>query len=118
MAQSVKLSDEVMAHVRRASRLNSRSVAGQITHWMNIGRAIEQSPAFDHARVTATLEAALSPDDLSAEEQEVWFAAFAEQMADPTEAEVDAFARRRHLGLGVGLSDSGALVREQRPDDA
>lgn len=113
MAQSVKLADEVMAHVRRHARLNSRSVAGQITHWMNIGRAMEQSPAFDYRRISAALEAALSPDELTAEEQEVWFAEFADEMAEPGEAELAFFARRRQLGLGVGLSDSGELVREK-----
>ena len=49
MAQSVKLSDDVMALVRRESELQSRSVAGQITHWLRIGRAIEKSGNFDHA---------------------------------------------------------------------
>lgn len=113
MAQSVKLADEVMAHVRRHARLNSRSVAGQITHWMNIGRAIEQAPSFDYRRIGAALEAALSPDELSAEEQEVWYAEFADRMAEPGEAESEFFARRRQLGQGVGMSDSGELVREK-----
>lgn len=51
MAQSIKLSDEVMALVRREADLQSRSVAGQITHWLKIGRAIERSGTFDHARL-------------------------------------------------------------------
>jgi ParD-like antitoxin of type II bacterial toxin-antitoxin system len=115
MAQSVKLSDHEMAQVRRHARLNSRSVAGQITHWMKIGRAIEQSPSFDYRRVSAALESALSPDELSAEEQEVWFAEFADRMAEPGQAERAFFARRRQLGLGVGMTDSGELVRERQP---
>ena len=39
MAQSVKLADDIMALVRREADLHSRSVAGQITHWLKIGRA-------------------------------------------------------------------------------
>jgi hypothetical protein len=115
MAQSVKLADDVMAHVRRQAHLNSRSVAGQITHWVSIGRAIEQSPSFDYRRIGAALEAALSPDSLGAEEQEVWFAEFADRMAEPAEAEHAFFARRRQLGQGVGMADSGELVREEQP---
>ena len=53
MAQSVKLGDELMNLVRRESALQSRSVAGQITHWARIGRAIDRSGNFDHARNAA-----------------------------------------------------------------
>ncbi len=111
MAQSVKLSDDVMALVRRESARQSRSVAGQITHWLRIGRAIEQSGHFDYRKVAAALDASLSPDQLSAEEHEVWLAAFAEKMAEPGETARAFFARRRQLGLGVGLDESGNLVR-------
>lgn len=111
MAQSVKLSEEVMALVRRESELQSRSVAGQIAHWIRIGRAIEQSKSFDYRRVRAALEASLAPEELSAEEHEVWLADFSEKMAEPSDQEKAFFERRRKLGLGVGLSDSGDLVR-------
>lgn len=110
MAQSVKLADTVMAIVRRESGLHSRSVAGQITHWINIGRAIEQSGQFDYNRIKATLEAAMSPDSLSDEEQEVWFAEFAQDMTKPSAQEKAFYARRRQLGQGVGLNDNGELV--------
>lgn len=111
MAQSVKLSDEVMALVRRESGLHSRSVAGQITHWLRIGRAIEQSGNFDYRRISAALAGSLSPDALTPEEGEVWLADFSEKMAVPGDGEAAFFARRRQLGLGVGLSEGGERVR-------
>ncbi len=110
MAQSVKLADTVMALVRRESGLHNRSVAGQITHWVNIGRAIEKSGQFDYNRIKATLAAAMSPDLLSDEEQEVWFAEFAQKMMEPSTQEKAFYAKRRQLGRGVGLNDSGELV--------
>ncbi len=113
MAQSVKLADDVMAYVRRESKLQSRSVAGQITHWINIGRAIEDSENFDHQRINAVLQAALSPDDLSPEEQEVWFAQFADALAEPAKGETAFYSQRRKLGRGVGLSDAGNLVYQE-----
>lgn len=60
MAQSIKLADDVMSVVRRESTLQSRSVAGQVTHWVNIGRAIEKSETFDYARIKAALSAEIS----------------------------------------------------------
>jgi hypothetical protein len=111
MAQSVKLSDAMMSLVRRESQRQSRSVAGQITHWLRIGRAIEQSGRFDYRRVGAALDASLSPEELTPEESEVWLVAFAEKMAEPGEGEMAFFERRRELGLGVGLSEAGELVR-------
>ncbi len=110
MGQSVKLADDVMELVRQESGLQSRSVAGQITHWLKIGRAIEQSSAFDYARIRAALNSAVSPDDLTGEEQEVWAADFAEQMAQPVETERAALNARKVLGQGVGLANDGSLV--------
>lgn len=116
MAQSVKLADNIMAVVRRESNLQSRSVAGQITHWVNIGRAIEKSSAFDYRRINSALEAVLSPDDLTAEEQEVWFTQFAADMTVPSSEEHAHYTKRRKLGRGVGLSESGKLVYQAPAD--
>jgi len=116
MAQSVKLSDNVMTYVRKESSLQSRSVAGQVTHWINIGRAIEKSGSFDFRRVNNVLRAALSPDELTPEEQEVWFEQFTAEMTEPTEEEVAFFAKRRKLGRGVGMSDLGELIYQKTPD--
>jgi hypothetical protein len=115
MAQSVKLNDEIMSVVRRESGLQSRSVAGQITHWINIGRAIEKSSAFDYQRISAALSAELSPDELSPEEQEVWFSEFAEDVTAPTTQEEAFYAERRTLGRGVGMNDKGELIYPEDP---
>ena len=112
MGQSVKLADDVMEAVRRESGVQSRSIAGQITHWLNIGRAIEQSPSFDYARVKQALTAAHSPDALSGEEQEIWAAEFADLMAQPSDTETAFYAERQRLGRGVGLDETGALVTQ------
>ena len=115
MAQSVKLSDDVMAAVRREAELQSRSVGGQITHWLRLGRAIEQSGAYDHARVTATLDGRLDPVELREEEAIAWLDAFTEKMSAPSPTEQAFFANRQKLGRGVGLDAAGNLVHA-RPD--
>lgn len=113
MAKSVKLADTLVTFARKESDRQSRSLSGQITHWVNIGRAIEQSTAFDYQHIAAVLDGQKSPDDLTLEEQEVWFAQFAESMVEPSAEEEAFFAKRRKLGRGVGLSDAGDLVFEQ-----
>lgn len=110
MAQSVKLADDIMALVRREADLHSRSVAGQITHWLKIGRAIEHSGRFDHARLTAALEGRLDTTELSEDEEAAWLDAFTEKMGQPSDAEVSFFARRQALGRGVGLDAGGNLI--------
>ncbi|MGX1099324.1 TA system antitoxin ParD family protein [Amorphus sp. MBR-141] len=116
MAQSIKLSDEVMAVVRREAELQSRSIAGQITHWIKVGRTVETSGDFDYRRIEAALAARLAPDDLGADEQDVWFDAFADALTTPGDREEAFFANRRQLGRGVGLNARGELVR-QSPED-
>ena len=116
MAQSIKLSDDIMSVVRCESGMQSRTVAEQITHWINIGRAIEQSSAFDYQHINAALAGTISPDDLSAEEQEVWFAQFGDDMTAPYDQEEAFFAQCRQLGRGVGLNDKGELVYPEAAD--
>jgi hypothetical protein len=99
-----------MSVVRREAGLQSRSVAGPITHWINIGRAIEHSSEFDYQHISAALAGELSPDELSTEEQVVWFAGFAKDVTDPADQEEAFFAERQQLGRGVGLNDKGELV--------
>lgn len=110
MAQSVKLSDDVMALVRREAELHSRSVAGQITHWLKLGRAIEQSGSYDHARITAALEGRIDTTQLQQTEEAAWLDAFTEKMGQPSESEEVFHARRQRLGQGVGLDSGGKLV--------
>ncbi|MBN9505933.1 MAG: ParD-like family protein [Altererythrobacter sp.] len=118
MAQSVKLSDDIMKIVRRESALQSRSVAGQITHWLRIGRAIEKGGSFDHARITAALAGEMGTTALTDEEKDVWIDGFVEKMGRPGPDENAYFERRRRLGLGVGLDKAGNLVREDGATDA
>lgn len=111
MAQSVKLADDVMATIRREAELHSRSVAGQITHWVRLGRAIETSGAYDHARVTAALDGRLETTELREEEAIAWLDAFTEKMSAPSSKEQKFFDERRRLGRGVGLDQAGNLIR-------
>jgi len=118
VAQSIKLGDDIMKIVRRESELQSRSIAGQIAHWVRIGRAIEKSGNFDHARITAALGGAIETADLTDEEKDVWLDSFVEKMGQPGSDEDAFFARRRQLGLGVGLDAAGSLVREKATRNA
>ena len=107
-----------MALVRREADLHSRSVAGQITHWLKIGRAIEHSGRFDHARISAALEGRLDTTELGEDEEVAWLDAFTEKMGHPSEDEETFFARRQELGRGVGLDAGGNLVHAKEDNAA
>lgn len=111
MAQSVKLGDDVMALVRRESELQNRSIAGQITHWLRIGSAIEKSGIFDQARLTAALAGDLETSTLTAAEKAVWSEIFLEKMSEPGPGEEAFFVELRERGNAIGLDDSGNIVR-------
>lgn len=114
MAQSVKLADNVMLAVRREAELHSRSVAGQITHWLRLGKAIEQAGAYDHARVTAALEGRLDTVELREEEAIAWLDAFTEKMSSPSAAEQAFFAQRRKLARALPVHRVAARVQKMR----
>lgn len=113
MAQSIKLADDIMKIVRRESELQSRSVSGQVAHWVRIGRAIEKSGNFDHARITMALAGEIGTAELTGAEKNVWLDSFVEKMGQPGSDEKAWFSQRRQLGLGVGLDTAGNLVREK-----
>jgi len=110
MAKSIKVPDETMEIVKRESRLQSRSLAGQIVHWVRIGRAIEQSGTFTYRHIKEALDGNRSPDALTAEEQDVFLAEFTEKTAQPAAREHAFFENRREQGKGVGLADDGTLT--------
>lgn len=114
MAQSIKISDEEMEVVRREAKLSSRSIAGQITYWMRIGRSIERSPQFSYAHIREALEGRRSPDALTGEEQEVFVEDLLAMAADPTPEQEAFFKARKGAGLGVGANRDGQIV-EQSP---
>ena len=112
MAQSVKISDLDMELVRREAELSNRSIAGQLAHWMRIGRAIENAPRFSHARIRAALRGGLSPDALGEEEQEIYLADLLTAAEGPTAEQERFFEKRRREGKGVGADARGRIVRQ------
>jgi hypothetical protein len=80
MAQSIKLGDDIMSIVRRSSELQSRSIAGQIAHWVRIGRAIEKSGNSDQTCITAALAGDIATTELTDQKKCVWLDSFVEKM--------------------------------------
>ena len=116
MSQSIKISDEEMNLVRPAAKLHSRSVAGQVEHWLRIGRAIEQSKFFSYQNIKNALLGLKNVDDLSLEEQEVYFQELDKGMWEsPTEAEQTEFKRSLGNRSLYGLDESGKIIVEQPP---
>lgn len=112
MAQSVKFSDDAFIDDARAiAEIQSRSLAGQITHWARIGRAIERSGSFDHVRLSRVLAGELETTVLTTEEKAVWSERFLAKMSQPGAGEEAFFAELRESGRAVGLDSSGKIVR-------
>lgn len=112
MAKAIKIADEEMALVRREAELSSRSLAGQVAHWLRIGRSIERSPDFSYAQVREALAGRLSPDALTGEEQVVYVDRLMSEAGKPTDEQRQHFERRRQAGQGVGQDSAGNIVSE------
>jgi hypothetical protein len=118
MAKSVKFADDAFIDDARAiSGIQSRSLAGQIMHWARIGRAIERSGSFDHAKISRVLAGELETTALSAEEKAVWSEKFLEKMSEPGPGEESFFADLRKSGEAVGLDASGNIVHAVEQTD-
>ena len=116
MAKTIKLDDELMDLVGREADMMSRSLAGQVRHWVRIGMSVEKSRFFDQSRIVEALSAQRSPDALTAEEQESYVDALFEAGRGTTPEQDGFFANRRRKGLGAGMRD-GVLTQEHSPAD-
>ena len=114
MARSIKISDEEMEAIRKEAELASRSLAGQVAHWLRIGRSIERAPEFNYARVRQALAGALGPDALSGEEQIVFVDELLAAAAGETPEQKAFFDARRKAGRGVGADADGKVVRQTK----
>lgn len=111
MAHSVKFADDAfVADARAQAELQSRSLAGQITHWARIGRAIERSGHFDHVKLSRVLAGDLETSALSPEEKTVWAERFFAEMAKPGPDEEAFFDQLRKSGKAVGVDEAGRVV--------
>jgi len=111
--QSIKISDNEMVYLREEAKLSSRSIAGQVEHWLRIGRAIEKSSVFNYQQIRDALSGLTSPDELNAEEQSVFFEEFSDSMWDVTPEQEDYYAERRQSGKGVGLDENDNLIYQK-----
>lgn len=117
MAQTVKLADDKLVDdARTEAELQSRSLAGQITHWARIGRAVERSAGFDHARLSRVLAGEMETGALTAEEKALWSERFLAKISEAGPAEEAFFAELRQSGEAVGLDASGRIVRADARD--
>jgi len=122
MASTIRLNDTDIDIAKRAAQINNRSTAGQIAHWMTIGRIIEQSPSYDHDRVETALKAEIDFDDLSADEQTIALERFHNSMRSLSEndeaaflAEIEAVERPTSLGVfGVEVMDDFAAAMRDK----
>jgi len=113
MAQSIKISDDELELVRAAASTNSRSVAGQVTHWLRIGRSIEEAPEFTYADIQDALQGKRSPDQLTEKEQAVYIDQLLAEVSEETPEQADFFENRRKKGLGVGIGHDGDIHQQK-----
>jgi hypothetical protein len=85
---SLKISDDVMSHLRSAAESNRRSLAGQAEHWIRLGREAEATDAAS-PRVARALRGETSIDELPGDLQEAYLDALNDVMRHGT-PEVDA----------------------------
>ncbi len=111
MAKTIKIDDELMELIGREADMMSRSLAGQVRHWVRIGMNVEKSRFFDQSRIVEALNGRLAPDALTAHEQESYVDGLFEAARNGTPEQAKFFAMRRENGMGVGLCD-GKLTKE------
>ena len=92
-----RIDDELYASAKVVGSLMSRSAAQQIGHWARIGRELEAAESVSHRDIEAVLAGRRDYDQLTAHEQAVVRAEWAERMD----------ARRHDLDLAEAFSGQG-----------
>jgi hypothetical protein len=55
MATAVRVSEELVTDARKFSRIDHRSVAGQIDHWARMGKCAEENPDLTYSLIKEIL---------------------------------------------------------------
>jgi len=51
MATAVRVSDELVSEARKFSKIDHRSLTGQIEHWARIGKCAEENPELTYGLI-------------------------------------------------------------------
>ena len=101
-----RIDEDVTSAAKVAAELFSRSTAQQVNHWARIGRELEASPTISQRDIAEVLAGRASYDKLSAREQAVVRAEWAERMT----------ALREGLDLAAEFSAAGESWTEADSD--
>jgi hypothetical protein len=55
MATAVRVSEELVNEAKKFSRIDHRSVAGQIEHWARLGKCVEENPDLPYSLIKEIL---------------------------------------------------------------
>lgn len=55
MATAVRISEELVEEARKFSRIDHRSLTGQIEHWAKIGKCAEENPDLTYSLIKEIL---------------------------------------------------------------
>lgn len=55
MATAVRVSDDLVSQAKKASRIDHRSLAGQIEHWARLGKCAEENPDLTYSLIKEIL---------------------------------------------------------------
>jgi hypothetical protein len=55
MATAVKISEELVNEARKFSRIDHRSLAGQIEYWARLGKCVEENPDLTYSLIKEIL---------------------------------------------------------------
>ena len=55
MATAVRVSENLMDDAKKFSRIDHRSVAGQIEHWARMGKCVEENPDLPYSLIKEIL---------------------------------------------------------------
>ena len=55
MATAVRVSEELVSEAKKFSRIDHRSVAGQIEHWARMGKCAEENPDLPYSLIKEIL---------------------------------------------------------------
>lgn len=114
---SIKLSSDFVEEARREAEILHRSVGAQVEHWAKLGRAFENTPGFDIRKVRSVLEGRLKIEDLTAAEQDGFFAELADYFDNPEQGVRDYFAELGAREGAVGSDGKGGIVRRTSSGD-
>jgi len=103
--KTIRIDKRTYDKVLIASNVHNRSLTKQLSHWVNLGRVLEESDEFNVSKVGRALRAEIEFDTLTALESAYFMEKHADSLSEPSKESDEFYAALGREASALGYKE-------------